>query len=192
MTYLRLSGVVESDIDAVEAWLAAGDVGPVVIATSGSSGTPKDVVLSREAVLASARASAARLAGSGPWLLALPSSYVAGLNVIVRSLVAGFRPEVLGDWPLSRHAGHGGGFGFISVVPTQLHRWLAEPGEAKALAGFHTVLVGGGPVDPSLRARAAEAGVNLVATYGMAETCGAETSRRTRWLCRSIPAREVC
>ena len=34
------------------------------------------------------------------------------------------------------------------------------------------MLVGGGPVDPSLRERAAEAGVRVVATYGMAETCG--------------------
>jgi O-succinylbenzoic acid--CoA ligase len=42
----------------------------------------------------------------------------------------------------------------------------------EVLAGLHTVLVGGGPVDVSLRRRSAEAGIRLVATYGMAETCG--------------------
>jgi len=166
---LRLSGDAERDIDAVAAWLAVDDPGPAVIATSGSSGRPKQVVLSRAAVLASASASAARLGGTGRWLLALPSSYVAGLNVVVRSLVAGHRPVVLGDRtpvdvPLSG--------GVVSVVPTQLHRWLDSPADREALASFECVLVGGGPVDAALRARARGAGVRLVATYGMAETCG--------------------
>ena len=166
---LRLSGVVDGDIDAVEAWLGARDPGPAVVQTSGSSGTPKRVVLSREAVLASASASAARLGGAGPWLLALPSSYVAGLNVMVRSLVAGHRPVVLGD-RTPREAGIPGGF--LSVVPTQLHRWLGSDEDSRALAGFEAVLVGGGPVDASLKDRAGGAGIRLVATYGMAETCG--------------------
>jgi O-succinylbenzoic acid--CoA ligase len=166
---LRLSGVVESDIDAVDAWLAAEHPGPAVIATSGSSGTPKQVVLSREAVLASAAASAARLGGVGPWLLALPSSYVAGLNVVVRSLVAGHRPQVLGDLSLHDTVVEDG---YLSLVPTQLHRWLDSPEDAQALSRFTAVLVGGGPVDALLKRRASNAGIRLVATYGMAETCG--------------------
>jgi O-succinylbenzoic acid--CoA ligase len=166
---LRLSGVVEGDIDAVEAWLGADDPGPAVIATSGSSGTPKQVVLSRRAVLASAAASAARLGGSGPWVLALPSSYVAGLNVMVRSLLAGHRPAVLGDRD-PRDAVIAGGF--LSLVPTQLHRWLDSPADRVALAGFAAVLVGGGPVDAALKQLARDSGIRLVATYGMAETCG--------------------
>ncbi len=169
MTPLRLTGDAERDVDAVDAWLTAPHPGPVVLATSGSSGAPKQVVLGRDAVLASVAASAARLGGSGPWVLALPSSYVAGFNVVVRSLVAGHRPGVLGDRGLAAVVAPGG---FLSVVPTQLHRWLDTPAERAALAGLHTVLVGGGPVDPSLRTRAAEAGVRVVATYGSAETCG--------------------
>jgi O-succinylbenzoic acid--CoA ligase len=165
---LRLSGDAARDIDAVDAWLG-GDDRPVVIATSGSSGAPKQVLLSREAVLASAAASAARLGGSGPWLLALPSSYVAGLNVVVRSLVAGHRPVVLGGRTPEEVPTEDA---YLSVVPTQLHRWLDSPGDAAALARLHTVLVGGGPVDPRLRTRAADAGVRVVATYGSAETCG--------------------
>ena len=169
MSYLRLSGDAARDVDAVEAWLSDPDPGPVVIATSGSSGAPKQVVLTREAVLASASVSAARLGGAGRWVLALPSSYVAGFNVVVRSLVAGHRPVVLGDGTLAGAVQPGG---FLSLVPTQLHRWLDSPAEAAALAGLHTVLVGGGPVDPALRSRAADAGVRAVATYGSAETCG--------------------
>jgi len=169
VTSLRPSGDAERDIDAVAAWLGADDPGPLVVATSGSSGRPKQVVLSRAAVLASAAASASRLGGSGPWVLALPSSYVAGLNVVVRSLVAGHRPVVLGERPVADASLPGA---FCSVVPTQLHRWLDSPADREALASYDTVLVGGGPVDPSLRERAGEAGVRLVATYGMAETCG--------------------
>ena len=62
--------------------------------------------------------------------------------------------------------------GFLSLVPTQLHRWLELAGRRGALAGFAAVLVGGGPVDASLKERARDAGIRLVATYGMAETCG--------------------
>src|SRR5690242_20628325 len=169
MGHLRLSGDAARDVDAVDAWLGAEASEGVVIATSGSSGAPKQVLLPRQAVLASVSASAARLGASGPWLLALPSSYVAGFNVVVRSLVAGHRPVVLGDRSPAAVPTEGG---FLSVVPTQLHRWLDSPDDAAALARLHTVLVGGGPVAPRLRTRAAEAGVRVVATYGSAETCG--------------------
>jgi O-succinylbenzoic acid--CoA ligase len=169
MGLLAPTGDAARDVDAVETWLADGDPDPLVVATSGSSGAPKRVVLPREAVLASAAVSAARLGGAGPWLLALPSSYVAGLNVVVRSLVAGHRPLVLGDRTPAQVAADGA---FLSVVPTQLHRWLDSADDAAALARLHTVLVGGGPVDPALRSRAADAGVRVVATYGSAETCG--------------------
>jgi o-succinylbenzoate---CoA ligase len=166
---LRLTGDVERDVDAVAAWLGADDPEPAVVETSGSSGTPKLVVLSRAAVVASASASAARLGGTGPWLLALPSSYVAGLNVMVRSLLAGHRPLVLGQG-LPRDAVLEDGY--LSLVPTQLHRWLESRADRDALARFAGVLIGGGPVDSSLKERARDAGIRLVATYGMAETCG--------------------
>ncbi|MDH2414273.1 AMP-binding protein [Nocardioides sp. CER19] len=157
-------------IAAVDRWLSSpGEPDPWVVETSGSTGRPKRVVLSRRAMLASAEASAARVGGAGRWLLALPASYVAGLNVVVRSLVAGHEPVVLGD-SFADAAGAVGPGGFLSVVPTQLHRMLDT--DAAALADFHTVLLGGGPIDPSLRARAAEADVRVVATYGSAETCG--------------------
>jgi O-succinylbenzoic acid--CoA ligase len=166
---LRPTGDAVRDVDLVAAWLDAGDPGPAVVATSGSSGTPKQVVLSRQAVLASAKASAARLGGSGPWVLALPSSYVAGLNVVVRSLVAGHRPVVLGERAPGEAVIEDG---YLSLVPTQLHRWLDSADDAAALSRLAAVLVGGGPVDTSLKERAGDAGVRLVATYGMAETCG--------------------
>ncbi|WP_343906834.1 AMP-binding protein [Nocardioides aquiterrae] len=157
---------VEGVLGEVAAWLAADDPDPWVVETSGSTGTPKRVLLSRAAVLASVHASARRLGGSGRWLLALPPSYVAGLQVICRSLVAGHEPVVLEDdfAAAARRAD------YVSLVPTQLHRLLDT--DADALRSFRTVLLGGGPIDAALRQRAADAGVRIVATYGSAETAG--------------------
>lgn len=161
----------------LDAWLAAPDEPePVVVETSGSTGHPKRVVLSRRAVLASVRASTARLGGTGPWVLALPLTYVAGLQVVCRSLVAGHQPVRLDDHgSLAAAVESAGGSPYLSLVPTQLARALADPADpadSAALAACRAVLVGGGPVDRGLRARAEDAGIRVVATYGSAETAG--------------------
>ncbi|GAA1797654.1 o-succinylbenzoate--CoA ligase [Nocardioides hankookensis] len=152
----------------LEGWLASEDPDPWVVETSGSTGTPKRVVLSRAAVLASVEASARRLGGSGRWLLAVPASYVAGVQVVCRSLVAGYPPVLLEEHASFAEAAREADY--VSLVPTQLHRLLDT--DAEALRGFRTVLLGGGPIDPGLRQRAADAGVHVVATYGSAETAG--------------------
>ncbi|MGH3370070.1 MAG: AMP-binding enzyme, partial [Nocardioidaceae bacterium] len=66
----------------------------------------------------------------------------------------------------------GGGRRYVSLVPTQLTRMLGSPRDTEALRAFDTVLVGGAAVETSLRRRAADAGVRVVASYGMSETCG--------------------
>jgi len=149
-------------VATVRGWLDAEAPPPLVVETSGSTGRPKRVLLSREAVLASVAVTARRLGSEGRWALRLPASYVAGLQVITRSLVAGHDP-VLDGWGEATHT---------SLVPTQLHRMLDDPAETARLAAMEVVLLGGGPVDPRLRRRAEDAGVRVVATYGMAETCG--------------------
>ncbi|WP_370290551.1 AMP-binding protein [Nocardioides sp.] len=164
-------------VDDLRRWLDApatedDDPPRLVVETSGSTGAPKRVVLGRNAVLASVRASAARLAqvrgaeASGPWVLALPPTFVAGLQVLARSLAAGHEPVLLerDGWP------DGDGWS-ISLVPTQLRRLLEDPTATAALRRAHTVLLGGGPTG-DLRERAAAAGVHVVATYGSAETAG--------------------
>jgi O-succinylbenzoic acid--CoA ligase len=161
-------------VDEVDAWLAApGEPEPVVVETSGSTGSPKRVVLSRRAVLASVRATESRLEGAGPWVLALPMSYVAGLQVVCRSLVAGHRPVLRDDHAsLGDAVAAAGGSPYVSLVATQLVRALASPEDTAALARCAAVLVGGGPVDRALRARAAAGGIRTIATYGSAETAG--------------------
>ncbi|WP_367882048.1 hypothetical protein [Rathayibacter oskolensis] len=67
----------------------------VVVETSGSSGPPKRVALSTSALLTSASAALAELGGPGRWLLCLPTHYVAGVQVLVRSLTADADPVLL-------------------------------------------------------------------------------------------------
>ena len=165
---------------------ALGRAGPaVVVRTSGSTGRAKRTVLTTDALAASSMATAVRTGGVGQWLLALPAHYVAGLQVLVRSLYAGTTPAVLD--PADRFTPEAFAAAaaeledpvrFTSLVPTQLQRIL-EPasgvrnGDAvSALKSFQAVLLGGSAAPPRLLAAARDADVNVVTTYGMSETCG--------------------
>lgn len=169
MSTLRPSDDPTTAIAQLAAWLEADDPERMLIETSGSSGQPKRVVLSRDAVLASVEASARRLGARGQWLLALPSSYVAGVQVICRSVLAGHHPALVDGLDV---AGVDTVGRFTSLVPTQLHRLMQRDDQVEALRNLHTILLGGGPIDPVLRKQAEEAGLTVVATYGASETAG--------------------
>jgi O-succinylbenzoic acid--CoA ligase len=165
-------GTADEILRLLRAWDAADDSAPLTVETSGSTGEPKRVVLSRAAMRASAEATAARLGGPGQWLLNLPPGYVAGLQVLFRSVRAGSEPVIQTDDLASAAERLTGPRRYVSLVPTQLHRVLVDPGETRALSTFDAVLVGGASLDPHLREQAQDAGVHIVATYGMSETCG--------------------
>lgn len=169
MASLRpVAGTAAEILALLRDWDAADDPAPLSVETSGSTGTPKRVLLSRSAMRASADATHARLGGPGQWLLNLPPAYVAGLQVLFRSVRAGTEPVVQAGSFEDAAAAMTGPRRYVSLVPTQLLRLL----DGDALRGFDTVLVGGARLDPALRARALGAGVRVVATYGMSETCG--------------------
>jgi len=145
----------------------------VVVATSGSTGAAKGVELSAAALTASAAATHARLGGPGQWLLTLPAHHVAGVQVIVRSLLAGTRPVVRGTQTFADAvASMNGPRRYTSLVPTQLLRLLDDPAGLDALRTFDAVLLGGAATPAPLLARARERGVRISTTYGMSETCG--------------------
>ncbi|ONI63350.1 acyl-CoA synthetase [Microbacterium sp. CSI-V] len=164
--------------------VAAGTA--AVITTSGSTGVPKSVAIGRNALIASAFATAARI-GEGAWLLAVPATYVAGVQVLVRALVNGrepavlagpFRPEPFAAAALGM-ASHENGERvptYTSLVPAQLQRLLDasedDPEVLRALRSFERILIGGQALPVPLRERAAAAGVRIVRTYGSTETSG--------------------
>lgn len=167
-----MRGTAAEVLELLRAWDAdPEEPEPLVVETSGSTGEPKRVVLSRKAMRASTDATSRRLGGPGQWLLNLPPTYVAGLQVLFRSVRAGTTPVVEDDVGTGA-AAMTGQRRYVSLVPTQLHRLLDDPDAVAALRTFGTVLVGGAAVPAPLRARAADAGVTVVATYGMSETCG--------------------
>ena len=144
----------------------------VVVGTSGSTGASKGVELSAAALRHSARASLDRV-GARPgerWLCCLPATHVAGLQVLVRSLVSGTEPVLAERADAETVAGSG--CAHVSLVPTQLQRLLLETDPAMPLAGFSSVLLGGAAAPARLLAAARAAGVPVVTTYGMTETCG--------------------
>jgi O-succinylbenzoic acid--CoA ligase len=167
-----VSGSVAEVLDLLKAWVADGGE-PLQIRTSGSSGVPKDVILSHAAIVASARASLDRLGGPGQWLLDLPVTGVAGVQVLVRSILAGGDPVVVGDYASLDEAVDAltGPRRYASLVPTQLFR-LAADRRLDLLSGLDAVLLGGAALDPDLLVAARSAGVHVVRTYGMTETCG--------------------
>ena len=144
----------------------------VVVPTSGSTGEPKGVLLTGDNLRASATA-AASVVGEGQWLLAIPPTHVGGLQVLVRSLLAGTEPVVL-DGPTTVEAFEAATARLtaprrlVSLVPTQLRRLLGSP----ALTEYDAVLLGGAAAPADLLHAARAAGVRVVTTYGMSETSG--------------------
>ena len=162
--------------------LTVDDGVALVVETSGTTGRPKRVALSADAVRASAAASESALGGPGQWLLALPVQYIAGSNVLARSLSAGSTPLPVPAGRLSAArvleavAAMDDPVRYTALVPAQLSRLVdeAEADDAlrRALAGFSRILVGGQATPAPLIERATALGWHLTRTYGSSETCG--------------------
>jgi len=142
----------------------------VVIGTTGSSGTPKEVGISADALLASAKASNNYLgAKSGDtWSLLLPLTHIAGVNVLVRALDLGTEPiDLRGEHNQYRTVD------FTAIVPAQLFNALnGDDALLQHLIAAKSVLIGGAALPEKLRMQGEDAGISIVTTYGMTETTG--------------------
>ncbi|MEK9536140.1 MAG: AMP-binding protein [Aquiluna sp.] len=159
----------------------------VVIETSGSTGSPKQVWFEKETLIASAELTSSSMGPVGTWWLTLPVHYIAGLQVVIRSLIseseliiapqrAGIVRQFQESLPSLTAAKERGERLYSSLVPAQVHALLdaVESGVLKdrALGVFDRVLVGGGRIPDDLISRAANLGLHITKTYGMAETSG--------------------
>ena len=173
------SGLERSALEALRVDEDVDDDVAVVATTSGTTGAPKGALLTAAALTASAEATHARLGGPGRWLLALPPYHIAGIQVLVRSLLAGTYPielDMSAGFDISRLPSAigelGSGRRYTALVAVQLAKALDDPGATAALAELDAVLIGGGPAPRTVLDAAASAGVNVVRTYGMSETAG--------------------
>jgi O-succinylbenzoic acid--CoA ligase len=168
---------------ALPAPLIADDAAAVFIPTSGSTGAPRLVELSRRALLASAHASARNLGWEAQdrWLLCLPLAHTGGLSIVARCLLARrsvllFEPGESGTLSridelvrLARQAT------LISLVPSVLDA-LLDAGFV-ATPGLRGILLGGAGCSPSLAERARRAKIPLLTSYGLTETASQVVTR---------------
>jgi len=142
----------------------------LLVATSGSTGAPKEIGITSAALLASARASNKYLKATKgqTWSLLLPLTHIAGINVLVRSIELETDPI-----DLRNHGGTYPDADFAAIVPTQLFNALNDDTNLLAhLKSAKAVLVGGAALSEDLRSQAIASGINIITTYGMTETCG--------------------
>lgn len=155
------------------------------LATSGSSGAPRVAVLSRRAVMASARASARNLGwhAEDRWLLCLPLAHVGGLSVLTRCLLAR-RPVVLMPprpgtsserLALAMREGRAS---LISLVPAQLHGLLELEPRLELPRSVRALLTGGAAASGRLLDACAERGWPVLTSYGLTEACSQVATQR--------------
>lgn len=146
-----------------------GDEIALVVKTSGSTGEAKSVMLAGTALIASTNSSHKYL-GATPgdsWSLLLPTSHIAGLNVLIRATALGSR--VIDNRNVDTYIDAD----FVSVVPTQLHKALtSDPKLLEHLTAAEAVLVGGAPLSDKLKKDATNKHIKVVSTYGMSEMSG--------------------
>lgn len=153
----------------------------LVVATSGSTGTPKGAMLTTANLISSADATHQSLGGPGQWLLAMPAAYIAGIQVLVRSMVAGVEPayvDLSRGFNVSEFAARAheladtGDRCYTALTPMQLAKATSSLQGIDALRRFTAILIGGAATNPRLLDSARKLRINAVTTYGASETAG--------------------
>ncbi|MFG6685864.1 AMP-binding protein [Mariniflexile sp. HNIBRBA6329] len=144
-------------------WLDDNDF--VEVNTSGSTGTPKSIKISKQAMVNSALATGAffGLKPSNTVLHCLPSQFIAGKMMLVRSMVLGLELDLVEPTsnPLFNVKK---GYDFCAMIPLQLENTLQDCGHIK------TIIVGGASVSNALKAKIKNINPYVFETYGMTET----------------------
>jgi O-succinylbenzoic acid--CoA ligase len=147
------------------------------ILTSGSTGTPKPIGLSYGNFLWNAVGSAFNI-GVEPddrWLCCVPLSHIAGLGIVIKSVIYGTTAVLHDGFDVDRVAAslQEDGITVVSLVTTMLTRLLEAGAD---LSGPRAILVGGGPVAEEPLEEALAKGATVVQTYGLTEACSQVTT----------------
>lgn len=165
------------------------DAVAVIVRTSGTTASPREVALTYGNWLWSALGSAVAL-GLDPaerWLCAMPLTHVGGLSILIRSAIYGTSVVLHERFDTGRvldALSAADGPTLVSLVPTTLAR-LLDAGLRRPPA-LRTVLLGGAPTPPGLLERASAAGVHVTPTYGMTEACSQVATHGRPLFCTRI------
>lgn len=154
--------------DFIDEW-QSGDA-PVEVATSGSTGIPKRILLDRSFMIESARRTNAFFGIDSDSHLhsCISPDFIGGKMMAVRALLAGCRLtwEIPSNRSL-RGIGAASRISLLAVVPSQMVDIL---GRVEELPSIESIIIGGGAIDSRLRRRIVDSGLNAFETYGMTET----------------------
>ncbi|PWD98667.1 AMP-binding protein [Marinilabilia rubra] len=151
----------------IEEWL--NESPEVEVKTSGSTGIPKKIKVSKSAMLQSALNTIGffALKPGQKALLCLPCEYIAGKMMVVRAFAGQLNliPVPVSGSPLSNLNTP---VDFAALTPLQMSNELSK--DQSRLNLLRTVILGGSPVSPDLKAKLQHEPVNVWETYGMTET----------------------
>lgn len=169
---------IEADLAAfLHEWYAPTE--EMELQTSGSTGAPKTIIVSKQAMRASAEATCRYfgLKKGDTALLCLPLRYIAGKMMVVRALVGGLNLITAepSSTPLAQlHTP----VDFAPLVPMQAHTTLQQAGGTAQLEQARTILLGGGFVDAALETALQACRSAVYVSYGMTETLSHIALRR--------------
>lgn len=136
----------------------------VFLKTSGSTGTPKIIEIPKKSMIDSAERTGNffKLSPGNSALLCLPVEYIAGKMMVVRAMVLGLSLETI--LPKTKLDLQGKTYDFGALIPMQAAENLHQLHQIK------TILIGGAPIEKSLREKISDIHPNCIETYGMTET----------------------
>jgi O-succinylbenzoic acid--CoA ligase len=153
----------------------------LVIATAGTTGAPKGVLLSARNLAAATTAACHRLGleAGGMWLACLPLYHIGGLTVILRCMQAGATVLLHDGFDPARvwRDLHAHRVTHLSLVPAMLSRLMDQGADAPPPAQLRVVLVGGGPLSGRLADRALKARWPIHPSYGLSEASALVATR---------------
>lgn len=175
---IRTDHTLDAVVDLYDAW--KGGLPEITLTTSGSTGTPRRISLSREAVLASVKLTvdAFDLRSTDFFLCNLNTGYIGGKMMVIRAAETGsdlmaVAPSSNPFEELENQASlfaRNRGRNFFSFVPLQIQNILAREDHVSLLRTAKAILVGGAPVAEDTRKKIEELQLPVFETYGMTET----------------------
>lgn len=155
----------------IKNWLTGAET--FKLTTSGSTGSPKEIILTRHQLQQSANRTreAIGLTPQDTALVCLDTKYIAGKMMLVRALEGNMK--IIAIEPSSNPLGKIGSeirLTFGAFVPLQLHEILNHPGSARLLNQFKVIIVGGASINAQLESEVKKLSCAVYATYGMTET----------------------